>query len=55
MRELFARAYELLPERIDGKTALPVRAVYRELGIEAMRENAEWVAVYRQRPIQPLP
>jgi hypothetical protein len=20
-----------------------------------MRENAEWVAVYRQRPIQPLP
>lgn len=55
MRELFGRAYELLPERIDGKTALLVRAVYRELGIEAMRENAEWVAVYRQRPIQPLP
>ena len=55
MQELFARAYELLPERIDGKTASVVRAVYRELGIEAMRENAEWVAVYRQRPIQPLP
>jgi hypothetical protein len=32
-----------------------VRAVYREVGVEAMRENAEWVAVYRQRPIQPLP
>jgi len=28
--------------------------VYRELGVEAMRENAEWVAVYRQRPIEPL-
>jgi hypothetical protein len=55
MRELFWRAYELLPAEIDGKTATPVRAVYRELGIEAMRENAEWVAVYRQRPIQPLP
>jgi hypothetical protein len=55
MRGLFERAYELLPERIDAKTASPARAVYRELGIEAMRENAEWVAVYRQRPIQPLP
>jgi hypothetical protein len=48
-------AYELLPERIDHKTASLVRAVYRELGIEAMRENAERVAVYRQRPIQPVP
>ena len=55
MRELFQRAYELLPEHIDAQTATLVRAVYRELGIEAMRENAEWVAVYRQRPIQPLP
>jgi hypothetical protein len=55
MRLLFERAYELLPERVDTATAALVRAVYRELGIEAMRENAEWVAVYRQRPIQPLP
>jgi hypothetical protein len=28
-------------------------ALYRELGMEAMKENAEWVAIYRQRPIQP--
>jgi hypothetical protein len=55
MRVLFERAYELLPERIDATTASLVREVYRELGIEAMRENAEWVAVYRQRPIEPLP
>jgi hypothetical protein len=55
MRVLFERAYELLPEHIDPTTAALVRAVYRELGIESMRENAEWVAVYRQRPIQPLP
>ena len=54
MRVLFERAYELLPERIDSSTAGLVRAVYRELGIEAMRENAEWVAVYRQRPIEPV-
>ena len=55
MRILFERAYQLLPERIDATTASLVRAVYRELGVEAMRENAEWVAVYRQRPIEPLP
>ncbi len=54
MRFLFERAYELLPERVDPMSAAPVRAIYRELGIEAMRENAEWVAIYRQRPIQPL-
>ena len=55
MRILFERACELLPDHVDAANASLVRAVYRELGIEAMRENAEWVAVYRQRPIQPLP
>jgi hypothetical protein len=30
------------------------RYLFRELGIEAMSEQAEWVAIYRQRPIQPL-
>jgi hypothetical protein len=54
MRLLFERAYDLLPERIDVANVERVRAIYRELGIEAMKENAEWVAVYRQRPIQPL-
>jgi hypothetical protein len=28
--------------------------LYRELGMEAMKEQAEWVAIYRQRPIEPL-
>lgn len=54
MRVLFERAYALLPEEVDAVTAPLVRAVYRELGIEAMKENAEWVAIYRQRPIEPL-
>jgi hypothetical protein len=54
MRMLFEQAYQLLPEEIDSTTAPLVRSIYRELGIEAMKENAEWVAVYRQRPIQPL-
>jgi hypothetical protein len=35
---------------MPGEIPAPVRAVYRERGIEAMRENAEWVAVYRRRP-----
>jgi hypothetical protein len=38
---------------MPGEIPAPVRAVYRERGIEAMRQNAEWVAVYRRRPIRP--
>jgi hypothetical protein len=54
MRALFERAYELLPEAIDDDSNVLAHALYQELGVEAMREHAEWVAVYRQRPIQPL-
>jgi hypothetical protein len=36
-----------------GGGGLP-RQLLRELGIEAMSEHAEWVAIYRQRPIHPL-
>ena len=53
MRVLFERAYALLPETIDQSTAPLALAIYLELGQEAMAENAEWVAIYRQRPIQP--
>jgi hypothetical protein len=53
MRTLFGRAYALLPETVDESTAPLAGAVYLELGREAMKENAEWVAIYRQRPIQP--
>jgi Ca2+/Na+ antiporter len=54
MRMLFERAYNLLPADIDDSTAAPAYSLYHELGIEAMKENAEWVAIYRQRPIEPL-
>ena len=54
MRILYERAYDLLPERIEHRSAPLVRSVYREFGIEAMRESSEWVAVYRQRPIEPM-
>jgi hypothetical protein len=53
MRMLFERAAELL-EQIDAKGGPLAQALYAELGIEAMKETSEWVAIYRQRPIQPL-
>jgi hypothetical protein len=53
MRVLFERAYDLLPQKIDQDSEPDAYILYRELGIESMRENAEWVAIYRQRPIQP--
>jgi len=44
LRGLFWRAYALM----RGEIPAPVRAVYRARGIEGMRKNAEWVALYRQ-------
>jgi hypothetical protein len=54
MRMLFERACNLLPQKIDEETMPLAHALYHELGTEAMKENAEWVAIYRQRPIRPL-
>jgi hypothetical protein len=54
MRMLFERAYDLLPSDIDDGTTPLAYALYQELGMEAMKESAEWVAIYRQRPIEPL-
>jgi hypothetical protein len=54
MRALFGRAAELLPPEINTETMGLAYALYHELGMEAMKENAEWVAIYRQRPIEPL-
>jgi hypothetical protein len=53
MRTLFERAYELLPEKLSDTTPADAQAIYAELGSEAMKEHAEWVAIYRQRPIRP--
>ncbi len=53
MRALFERAYELLPEGLTDTTPADAQAIYAELGSEAMKEHAEWVAIYRQRPIRP--
>jgi len=53
MRVLFERALELFPRTIDEQTAPLARSLYAELGAEALKEQAEWVAIYRQRPIEP--
>jgi hypothetical protein len=54
MRALFKRAYDLLPQALDKNIEHQVRSLYFELGIEAVKESADWVAIYRQRPIQPM-
>jgi hypothetical protein len=54
MRALFNRAYDLLPETFDESAEHHIRSLYRELGSEAMKESADWVAIYRQRPIGPV-
>jgi len=53
MRALFERAYELLPESVEGESFRRAQALFAELGAEAMKETAGWVEIYRQRPIRP--
>jgi hypothetical protein len=58
MRMLFAQALALIDDALDTARERPaatreVEALFVELGREAMKENAEWVAIYRQRPIRP--
>jgi hypothetical protein len=53
MGDLFDRASMLLPEKLNIAEAALDQSLFAELGLEAMRETAEWVAIYRQRPIQP--
>lgn len=53
MHTLFARAAQLLPKTGEGADFRRMQALFAELGAEAMKENAEWVAIYRQRPIRP--
>jgi hypothetical protein len=60
MSDLFSRASKLLRNLAstnknitdDEKVQLALQ-IYAELGVEAMKENAEWVALYRQRPLRP--
>jgi hypothetical protein len=52
MRTLFARAHDLLQSG-QAESFRQVQALYGELGAEAMKESAEWVAIYRQRPLRP--
>src|SRR5262249_51802949 len=54
MQTLFGRAYELLPPEINTDTMGLAYTLYHELGMEAMKGNAEWGAIYRPRPIEPL-
>jgi hypothetical protein len=52
MRALFERAYMVLPGKFADITPPLAQAILVEIGSEAMKENAEWVAIYRQRPIR---
>jgi len=58
MYQLFERALLLVNTALNAQSAAAadlhqLRELYIELGREAMKENAEWVAIYRQRPIRP--
>ncbi len=53
MRGVFGQALLHLPEQPAPNDYRQIKELFYHLGVEAMREHAEWVAIYRQRPIQP--
>ncbi len=54
MQALFGRACELLPDTLAAGARPLIASLFLELGTEAMKENAEWVTIYRQRPMRPV-
>jgi hypothetical protein len=50
MADVFRRAYKILPPQFNPADAKRIEKVVSELGSEAMRDNAEWVSTYRERP-----
>ena len=53
MAAMFGQAVYIIPQALANGRADLVHDAMRVLGIEAMRENAEWVSMYRNRPIGP--
>jgi hypothetical protein len=52
MRALYRSALRLLNERPGGDDPDRVRLVLRELGREALDENADWMMLHRDRPLE---
>jgi hypothetical protein len=53
MGALYERAYQMLPVTPEPGCGPLVRDIYCRLGIEVMSQHAEWVSIYRPRPLQP--
>jgi hypothetical protein len=54
MRSLYERTLGILPSSIDQLGSKAARAVFTELGREAMHETASWTSIFRPRPLRPF-
>lgn len=50
---LVNKTLHMHPSVLTPAAVEELQRLYVELGKEAMKENADWVAIYRQRPIRP--
>lgn len=56
MALLFQRASKILSTDIQSERGAEAAALIRELGKEALAENADWVILHRGRPVEvPMP
>jgi len=52
MSRMFDYALELLTESLQRKDSLAVERVVEDLGIAALEENASWLMLHRERPLE---
>jgi hypothetical protein len=53
MRSFFDTGHQQLTTLIEQGNCSEAQAIIRELGEEALHENAEWLLQRRHRPIRP--
>ncbi len=54
MRSLYGQALAGLPDAVaDEPTADKARALFEQIGIEAVQESASWTSIFRLRPLRP--
>jgi hypothetical protein len=52
MAAVFTRVLSLIPQKLPLKHPEDARSYLRRIGKEALTENADWVLLHRERPLE---
>jgi hypothetical protein len=52
MQQLFGRSIELAKKALEKNDLELSREIIKELGVEALEENGDWILLFRERPVE---